>query len=178
MPLPKCVRCKVDMPGWREIGNFVIYDRVPRETGLMPFVRMMEHWEMPVMKAIAEHFEHDRLHMDPEVTDEDADNFKKAMIVEAKFCGWPIMTYGQPMTLGFLIVRPEHPIAHIDLMAVHPEHRGQHVGTYLVAHFLCWAIENGFDLCRAGTMEANSAACCLYEAAGFRRVDCPRTFHR
>ena len=178
MPLPKCIRCKVDIPGWREIGNFAVYERVPRATGLMPHVRRMEHWEMPVIKAIAEHFEHDRLHMDSEVTDEDADDFKRTMIDNARSCGWPIITYGQPMTLGFLIVRSEFPIAYIDLMGVHPEHRGENIGTYLLAHFLCWMRNEGFALCRAGTMEANSPACCLYEAAGFKQVDCLRTFHK
>ena len=178
MALPLCVRTKVDIPGWREIGNFVIYERIPRETGYAPLVRMMEHWELPVIKAIAEHFEHDRLHMDPEVTEQDADDFKRNMIDHAKSSGWPIITYGQPMTLGFLIVRPEHPIACIDLVGVHPEHRGEHIGTYLVAHFLYWMRNAGFALCRAGTMEANSAACCLYEAAGFEKVDCLRIFHK
>ncbi|KKN35008.1 hypothetical protein LCGC14_0787980 [marine sediment metagenome] len=178
MVLPQCIRCNVDMPGWREIGNFVIYDRVPRETGLMPQVRMMEHWETPVIKAICEHFKYDRLHMDTEVSNEKADTFKRGIVDNAKDNGWPIMTYGQPMTLGFLIVRPEYPIAHIDLMGVHPEHRGRKIGTCLLTHFLCWAIENGFDLCRAGTMEANSPACCLYESAGFKQVDCLRVFHK
>ena len=178
MPLPKCVRTKVDMPGWREIGNFVVYERRPRETGFTPGVRMMEHWEPPVIKAICEHFEYDRLHLDPEVANEDADEFKRDMVDGAMSEGRPIMTLGQPMTLGFLIVRPDSPVAHIDLMAIHPEHRGQHIGTILVAYFLYWAGENGFELCRAGTMEANGPACCLYEAAGFKQVDCLRTFHK
>ena len=175
---PRCVRTKLDMPGWREIGNFVVYECTPREVGYTPSIRMKEHWELPVIKAIAEHFEHDRLHMDPDVSDEDANEFKKAVIGNAADRDWPIMTCGQPMTLGFLIVRPEYPIAHIDLIGVHPEYRGQHIGTVLVAFFLYWAGENGFDLCRAGTMEANSPACCLYEAAGFKQVDCLRTFHK
>lgn len=178
MPLPKCVRTKVDMPGWREIGNFVIYERPPREIGYTEFVRYREHWELSVIKAIAEHFEFDRLHMDPAVAEEDADQFKKDMIDNAIANDWPVMTCGQPMTLGFLIIRPKRPTANIDLIAVHPEHRHKHIATYLVAHFLYWAHENGFDLCRAGTMEANAAACCLYEAAGFKRVDCLRTFHK
>ena len=178
MALPQCVRTKVDMPGWREIGNFVVYENTPKEAGYTPFVRKMEHWEPPVIKAICEHFEHDRLHMDPEVSEEDADSFKRETVVRAMVHEWPILTCGQPMTLGFLIVRPEQPVAHIDLMSVHPEHRGKNIGTILVAHFLNWAFENSFDLCRAGTMEANSAACCLYEASGFKQVDCLRTFHK
>lgn len=162
------------MPGWREIGRFAVYERPPGGA-YMPNVRMMEHWEPPVIKAICEHFQFDRMHMDPVVSKKAADDFKKEMVQNAIELKLPILTTGQPMTIGFLIVRPEGEAANIDLMGVHPEYRGRGIGSYLLNHFLWWA--DVYAVCRAGTMEVNLPACRMYENAGFTKVDSLRTFH-
>lgn len=178
MPLPKCVRTKSDMPGWREIGDFAVYERTPLLGGWTPFVRLREHWEVPVIKAIADHFTHDRLHLDPEVSEQEADEFKSGMVDRAVSEGFPILTCGQPDTLGFLIVRPEGNVANIDLIGVSPNARRRGIGTALIGSFLHWAHLENFDLCRAGTMDSNRIACKLYESFGFTRSATLRTFHK
>lgn len=187
MPSVKCVKTERVMPrnlGWREIGWFAVYRREPLNCGfenmreIHSFVRYMEHWEPPVIKAICEHFEYDRMHMDPRISEEEADEFKKAFLDNALANEWPVLTCGQPVTFGFLICRPEKFIGHIDLIGVHPDHRHRGIASILVAHFLAWAHDGGFDLCEAGTMEANSAACALYESMGFKRHETLRVFHK
>ncbi len=156
--------------------RFCVYERPPLAGGATAFVHTYDRSEIPAMKEIAGHFKYDRLHMDPQVSNDDADEFKRSMIDNAIANDWPIMTCGEPL-MGFLIVRPEIDIAHIDLLGIHPDYRGRRVGVTLVLSFLDWTHKNKFQLCRAGTMLTNAAARKLYQTLGFREFERMRTFH-
>lgn len=186
MRLPKCKRIDIDADpepwlrhGWREIEQLVTYERPPAIDGFVEGVRLQEHWEQPVIRAIAGvSFSEDRLHRDPKVLDDDADKFKVQCVEEAHQKRWPVLTVGQPMTLGFLIMRPEKDANVIDLLAVLPDARGHGIGASLVSSFL---YVSGFWLdfgrCRAGTQAHNVAACRIYKRLGFYEAKRERTFH-
>lgn len=189
MQLPRCKRIDVDEDpgplfsrGWREIEQLVTYERPPASDGYVPGVRNMEYWEGPAIRGIASiSFSDDRLHRDPQVDDDLADRFKvecveKALAYRALSGESWILTYGQPLTLGFLIFRPDKNVSVLDLMAVLPAERCKGIGTWLVASFLYASQE--FRVCRAGTQVHNVGACHLYESLGFREVKRERTFHK
>lgn len=185
MRLPKCKRIDIDADpepwlrhGWREIEQLVTYERPPASDGYVLDVRLREHWEQPTIKAIAGiSFSEDRLHRDPKVLDDDADKFKVQCVEKAFQKRWPILTLGQPMTLGFLIMRPGHNANIIDLMAVLPAARGHGLGTSLVSTFLYFS-DVDWARCRASTQAHNLAACRMYKSLGFREVKRERTFHK
>ena len=172
MRLPQCKRIPIDHDpsfflehGWREIEEFVTYEREAEPLD-HEFVSVTNFWEPFIFP-----FSESRLHRDPEIPDSVADEFKRKCIERASRKKWPLLKYGN---MGFLIVRPEHDAARVDLIGVMPGCQRQGVGKNLVKAFV--SLSSG--TCRAGTQGHNEAACKLYESVGFREVKRERTLHK
>lgn len=184
MRLPRCRRINVgDDPapllarGWREIEQLVTYEREPVELNDIPSVEVADLWHYSVIRSMAfVGFSEDRLHKDPEVSDDDADRFKLECVDRAIKDKLPILISGEPTPLGFLIFRPEKKVSTLEMMTVVPGARRNGAGKRLVAGWL--SASRGSDICRAGTQAHNEAACRMYESLGFHEVKRERTFHR
>lgn len=174
MPLPQCRRLELDdlagrdallADGWREIEVLVTWER--RGLG--------KPWIERCVEIARTAFVHDRLHADPMVRREDADE-AKSLWVKKHFegaRGIEVIGAGGKI-VGFLLQKVEGDILIIDLIAIDPAHRRKGLAELLVTQ----QIDAWTATIRAGTQEHNQAGMALYKKMGFEIVRRQRTFHR
>jgi ribosomal protein S18 acetylase RimI-like enzyme len=120
-------------------------------------------------------FRFDRFHLDPDVPAAVADRIKHDWVVNALAGNrgdHVLVAMREDEVVGFLAVVVEGERSIIDLMAVHPDHRGRGAGRALVARFLA-----GAERAEVGTQAANVRATRFYEALGFRAVRATYDMH-
>ena len=122
-------------------------------------------------------FTKSRLHKDPMVSKEDADDFKEqwvrlAFTERAKKIFVARSVQGEIQ--GFIIIIQKEGIGIVDLLAVHPDHKSEGVGGRLLRHAM---MATGLPF-RAGTQSDNKEARILYKRNGFEIKRRQRTYHR
>ncbi|WP_058366439.1 GNAT family N-acetyltransferase [Haloparvum sedimenti] len=71
---------------------------------------------------------------------------------------------------SYVVDRRER-VGEIDWLHVHPDHRGEGVGTALLAHVEATLRERGVDRVEGAVLSANEAGTTFYEREGYERVD-------
>lgn len=183
MPLPEMKRIPEDdyeqrrqllADGWRDIG---ILETWCGSTEFASPVRLATPSDLPVMLRIArESFEFDRLHADETVSKAEASEVKELHVVQAMHeSSRYVYVYGE-RPCGFLIVRTEGCVLHVELIAVNLDHRGRGVAQALIRF-----AASDLAQCKtivAGTQMANEPAKRLYGYLGMSVSKLERTFHR
>ena len=197
--LPFCVRINFDdaqsrealrKDGWREIEVLETWEcRTPFPSSRNVRVRLIEPGDVPACEQIAETaFEFDRLHIDPKVPDDLANEHKRGAVRNAMagccqiYVAVDFSWRNDGLTLprlveqavGFNIVKRDGPVAVIDLIAVAKGWQRRGVGQALLRAVLTPDTE----IIRAGTQAVNEPARNLYRRCGFSLVKKQRTFHK
>ena len=92
--------------------------------------------------------------------------------------GWPVVVYEGADLLGYAVVWFIVDEIHIGNIAVHPDHRGQGVGRWLLERILAEGRRRGMVFATLEVRPSNAAALALYERFGFRRVAVRRRYYR
>ena len=187
----KCVRIASDdlrsadaleADGWRFVETLETWRRrMPWKTLRPQRVRIARKADRDACMAIASKaFVFDRLHADPAIPREVADEAKKEWVKAAFEDPDRIFVHGPgtaPATviLGFLITRPRDHTLVIDLIAVEPQVQWGGVGTELVK--ACLGVPD-YRHIEAGTQSANEPARKLYHTLNFRVVKTQKSFHK
>lgn len=193
--LPFCVRIGFDdaqsrealrKDGWCEIEVLETWEcRTPFPSTSNVKVRLIEQSDVAACEKIAETaFEFDRLHLDPNVPDESANEYKRGAIRNAMANCCQVYVAEVPLGVlvspqmnhitGFNIVKRDSGLIIIDLIAVAQEWRGMGIGQALLRAVLTPETE----IIRAGTQAVNEPARNLYRRCGFSLVRKQRTFHK
>ena len=177
MPLPLCVRIEADdhrsaeallADGWRQIETLQTWRSTVATTGLRhpDMIRPTKAEHRQLIIAAGRWFSQDRLHADPKVDKEVADEAKRQWMKDALADIYrEIWILGTMPVEGFVIVRPGTPVI-IDLIAVDPLLRGRGIARRLLQHVV-GTYGKGIQ---AGTQATNAAACRLYKSMGMTRV--------
>lgn len=205
MTLPLCVRIDVDnetsaenlrKDGWREVEVLETWAGTlwkPQMSDLTtdtlyPIGRLAIPADMPACIDIARRaFIHDRLHRDPEVPKEVADQAKE---------DWVRRIFGSRYGPRMWVAETERKLsafaavkhwrgddrndfgAVVDLIAVDPEcKKTRGLGSRLLRAALEY-VASGYMHVRAGTQESNTPAKKMYSSLGMRPVYRQRTFHK
>lgn len=121
-----------------------------------------------------------RWHLDPAIPDDRARAFKSRWVensVRGRAIGVLVATDQHGGAIGFNALMAARQSLVIDLIAVHPDHQGQGIGSALVRGAFVFAQRQGFSGIRVGTQSVNRASIALYETCGFREVGRARTWH-
>jgi ribosomal protein S18 acetylase RimI-like enzyme len=194
MPLPLCARIEADdtrsaaalrADGWREVEVLETWCR-PLGQGnhwqwFVVDVRRSTPQDLLACQAIAARsFTTSRLHSDPQVPLDVAEQFKLDWIKRA-FDEAPedVFVHVEPThnkVDGFLICKAEMNAIRIDLIATDDSRRQKGTATRLVG----WAIDAypGRPCIVAGTQERNGPARLFYQKRGFRVIRRQRTWHK
>lgn len=196
MPLPSCTRIpysdtdgrdRLLAEGWREIEVLETWHgetplakvAIPLALALRPAT--LADGEKLADLAVAA-FKFDRLHIDPMVDKNEANDAKRKWVYDAlhdEDRRVTVAQLGASQYVGFLISKKismngkKHIL--IDLLAVSPKAQRMSIGRCLV---LSIAQSSGTRLLRAGTQEVNEPAKAFYASLGMKRIKRQRTFHR
>ncbi len=124
-------------------------------------------------------FSMDRLHRDPEISDDIADKVRRTWVLN-NLRGRADATFIERVgdgIAGFINCLLLADAAVIDLIAVRPSNQGKGVGARLVRAALAHYAGRR-PLMRVGTQADNATSLKLYQRAGFREVRREITFHR
>jgi ribosomal protein S18 acetylase RimI-like enzyme len=188
MTLPLCVRIDADdkrssyeleQDGWREVEVLETWRIATPYSGYVgQGIEPAKQSDNLTCQRIAQQaFQYDRLHADPVVSEDDADDAKRAWVNSAFRDNLQnILVHRQGDVDGFLIVKPETAILIIDLIAIDPAYQGRGIAKSLIraAH----AMHPNHQALQAGTQERNEAGRRLYSSLGFVVVKRQRTFHK
>ena len=183
---PKCVRIASDdlrsadaleADGWRFVEVLETWRRkMPWKTLRPQRVRIARKADRDACMAIASKaFVFDRLHADPAIPREVADEAKKEWVKAAFEDHEKIFVHDAGTVLGFLITRPRDHTLVIDLIAVEPQVQWGGVGTELVK--ACLGVPD-YRYIEAGTQATNEPARRLYHTLNFRVVKTQKSFHK
>lgn len=165
--------------GWREVEVLETW-RVnsPFNNRIHKLIRPAKPSDNLICQKIASQaFLFDRLHMDPVVPSEVANDAKRAWVNGAFTSNLPnIFVYDDSFVKGFISMKVESNMAIIDLVAVDPVHHGKGIGKALVCH--AQTVYPHVNQVQAGTQEANTGGRALYASLGFAVVDRQRSFHK
>ena len=195
MTLPLCVRIDAEDQrsrqallddGWREIEVLETWETAIDYTHYMnlgfPTTDRFGDIKMEDFEKLAvESFTYDRLHADPDVSKEDADQAKRDWVRRVfATSGGHQRIFGYPGDdgdlAGFLIVKVDADAVVIDLLAVAESKRGRGIGRSLVSMALKQFPNRRF--LRAGTQRTNEPAARFYASLGMRVVKTQRTLHK
>jgi ribosomal protein S18 acetylase RimI-like enzyme len=186
MPLPLCVRLPVDdsrsaeallADRWRQVETLETWRSTAATRGMrhhgISRATAADHRQLVI--AAGRWFAQDRLHVDPKVANDAADEAKRQWMKEALADkGRQVWLCGTMPIEGFIIIRPRQPIV-IDLIAVDPLFRGKGVAKRLIQHVISTF---GTAALQAGTQATNTAAQKLYHSMGMTRVSTQTTWHK
>ena len=187
MILPLCVRVDGNdrasadalvADGWREIETLDVY-RLKASQYRTDGVAVMEHKDRAKVEDIVKMTGGSgRLYADPNVSRDQADMCRLKWF--RSYYERPdvkILVACAPAVVGFCAVSLKTDIARIEMVGVHPAHRGLGHGFRMVR--TAADDKGGIILaCKAGTQSTNRAARMMYHSAGFDLWGCLRTFHK
>lgn len=188
MSLPLCIRIKATdqrsadalrQDGWREVEVLETWRaNSPFNNRIHKLIRPAKPSDNLVCQKIASQaFMYDRLHMDPCVSDDEANDAKRAWVNGAFTTNLPnLFVYDDSIVKGFISMKIETNMAIVDLVAVDPVYHGKGIGRALVCH--AQTVYPHINQIQAGTQEINVAGRALYASLGFAVVDRQRTFHK
>ncbi len=190
MTLPLCVRIDADdkrsaealrAADWREVEVLETWCRpIGDWKSIVTGVRVADPTDMLACQKIAAGaFRSSRLHTDPKVSVDTAEEYKRDWVCRA-FEQTPqdvfVHVNGKDKVDGFLICKPETNAVRIDLIATADDARQKGVARNLIG----WSHDcyPGRGVIVAGTQERNTAARQFYQKLGFRVIKRQRTFHK
>lgn len=190
MPLPLVVRIEASdarsadallQDGWRPVEVLETWSRPIGEwKRIVSAVRTATPLDLlPCQHIAAGAFRYDRMHRDPLVPADDADEFKRQWICRAFESSIEnVFVHLDPRdhVNGFLICKVDSRVVMVDLIAVAANSRRQGVAGRLVG----WAHDYypGRTEMFAGTQEDNDDARMTYQKLGFHIILRRRTFHK
>jgi ribosomal protein S18 acetylase RimI-like enzyme len=185
MPLPLCVRLPVDdsrsaeallADRWRQVETLETWRSTAATQGQRHhgISRAAPNDHRQLVIAAGRWFSHDRLHADPKVVKEVADQAKRDWMADALGDkDRQVWVLGTMPIEGFVIVRPGTPTI-VDLIAVDPLLRGRGIAKKLLEYIV---VTFGKGL-QAGTQATNEPAQALYRSMGMTRIGRQVSFHK
>lgn len=131
---------------------------VKTEYRISPFIES----ELYQLEKIAlESFRYSRFHLDPEINKMDADRSRAEWVKNACLgrAEWVLVSHEGNVPSGFVICMKntlkQQLIGKLDLIAVHPTHRGRNIGYHLTVAFLTYCKNQGYSSAQVGTQSHN-----------------------
>lgn len=170
----------LETAGFRPIEKLVTFRRaVPAKAKPVAEMGVAEPKDSGACAAIAGAvFRHDRYHVDPEISDEIADQLKATWVrngVQGR-ADAALIARREGAIAGFNLCMCRGDRAVIDLIAVAAAFQGQGIGRALVAGALAHYAGQVAEM-DVGTQETNSPSIALYRSMGFAPVSVARTYH-
>jgi len=175
----------LEQHGFTVVETSLVFERPIERAAAVPQVSVCRpEWHDAVLD-IAEHtFRFTRFHVDPRIDRSAANRIKREWArsyVDGRRGDALLVAHDHGTVLGFnaMLVseRPDGHVAIIDLIGVHPDHKGERIGERLIeaaAHHYqgrCRSIE-------VGTQASNIPSVRLYERVGFRLLRSGFVLHR
>lgn len=119
-----------------------------------------------------------RFHMDPELSNELADNSRQEWVrngIQGR-ADFVLVHDDSGMADGFVLGKIKDGTVRLDLIGVSPKNQGRGIGSALIIGFLCRCKSTG--TAEVATQAHNIASIRAYEKAGFRLKESVYTYHR